>query len=42
MSLVKVKNNKDPKKLFRDSNWVSQNIPVLNKEIETIVVNTET
>ncbi|KAF6059949.1 TIP41-like family protein [Candida albicans] len=41
MSLVKVKNNKDPKKLFRDSNWVSQNIPVLNKEIETIVVNTE-
>lgn len=27
----------DPKKLFRDSNWVSQNIPVLKRELETMV-----
>ena len=39
MSLVKVKNNKDPKKLFRDSNWVSQNIHVLSKEIDISVVD---
>lgn len=31
----------DPKKLFRDSNWVSQNIPVLNRELETIILKTE-
>lgn len=29
----------DPKKLFRDSNWVSQNIPLLNRELETMVFN---
>lgn len=27
----------DPKKLFRDSNWVSQNIPVLKRELDTMV-----
>lgn len=26
----------DPKKLFRDSNWVAQNIPVLSREVEII------
>lgn len=29
----------DPKKLFRDSNWVSQNIPVLKREIDTLKFN---
>lgn len=27
----------DPKRLFRDSNWVAQNIPVLRREMETMI-----
>lgn len=37
--LAKIKSNKslnDPKKLLRDPNWVSQNIPVVKKVVETI------
>lgn len=32
----------DPKKLFRDSNWVSQSIPVLKRELETMVFEEST
>lgn len=32
----------DPKKLFRDSNWVGQNIPTLTQEVETMVFEAAT
>lgn len=36
--LAKVGRSSDPKRLLRDSNWVSQNIPVTSSEVEELVL----